>query len=43
MIGFICLGTVGEHATKEAGREGASNTDPALTETTYDGGQYDGC
>ena len=31
MIGFICLGTTGEHATKEAGREGASNTDPALT------------
>ncbi len=37
------LGPKAEHSTKETGRDGATNTDPALTAATYDGGQYDGC
>ena len=32
------LGPKAEHSTKETGRDGATNTDPALTETTFHGG-----
>ncbi len=32
------LGPKAEHSTKETGRDGATNTDPALTATTFHGG-----
>ena len=43
MSGAICLGTTSEHARNGTGREGATNTNPALTETAYLKEASNGC